>query len=138
VSVEQNTRLLLQAAERVRKDYCLENTIQITQTGPREIEFRVVPGDTPITQFSISYLPGCRHVVVFHKVSVEPMHRNQGYGKTFHKFRLAVAREFKAKTAICTMLKGNSIEQKILEGFGWKPSVVMSTPGVILWTKVIE
>lgn len=138
MSIQENMSALLDAAAAEAEHHiAYPYKIVFTPTGAREVTFVVTMGEQEISHFSISILPGCKRVVVFHGVTVEPTYRNQGLGKTLHGYRLAVAERFGAKTAMCTVLVGNSVEKKILAGYGWS-CMAGVTPGIEIWTKVIR
>lgn len=106
---------------------------------PNERELRVVvfAGSTrPITlgQFSLSYLPGCREVVVLHGVSVDPTVRHQGVGSLPHSTRLDIARGVGAKVALCTVLSGNSAERAIIQRAGWRVALQVNQQ-VEMWAR---
>lgn len=100
----------------------------------REMRVVIFNEAKEVTHFSISWLPGNPKIVIFHNVTVELNYRNKGLGDFFHRIRLAVAYEFGATTALCTVRVGNSVETRILEKNGW--SFLLSvTDEVKLWAR---
>lgn len=136
MSIQQNMTALLDAAAKEAFRVSYPYHVEVTSTGTREVTF-ICTTEAEVSRFSISILPGCRKVVVFHGVTVEPTHRNQGLSKLLHGYRLAVAERYGAKTAMCTVLVGNSVEKKILTGYGWTCMTTV-TPGIEVWTKVLR
>lgn len=90
-------------------------------------------GAIQVSRFSISLLPGCAHIVVFHGVTVRPELRHRGVGTRMHQLRLAIAREYGATLALCTVIAGNSVEKRILEANGWVKSHDVAV-GVEMWS----
>jgi GNAT superfamily N-acetyltransferase len=128
MSVEENMLKLYGIAKEVLKD---EKSVTIITEG-RELHV-FIPG---ATEFSISCLPGCKNVVVFHKVSVDPTRRSHGLGSYYHLIRLRIARKFGANLVLATVLQGNSMEKEILKKFGWSMAAQVS-PNIEMWSKVL-
>lgn len=88
-----------------------------------------------LTKFSISWIPECPKVVIFHSVSVDFASRNKGLGTKYHNIRLDIARMFGAKTVICTINSSNVVEKRILQKFGWQFVANVNPPDTELWSK---
>ena len=94
--------------------------------GPRE--------SNEISHFSLSYLPGCREVMVLHGVAVDPTLRSLGVGALLHACRLDIARGVGAKVVLCTVLSGNSAEKSIISRAGWR--VALPVHGQVeMWSR---
>lgn len=139
MSLDKNMQDLLVAAGVEAQDFRPANThyVVFSQTGERQVTFECTKDDKEISRFSISFLPGCRKVVVFHGVTVDPQYRNQGFGTLLHGFRLRIAQRVGAETAMCTVLSGNSIEKRILEHYGWTRMTTVS-PNIEIWTNELK
>lgn len=130
MSTPENMRALLKASEEEAMIYSEAGDFRISRTGEREVAYKFKRG---ISEFHISLLPGCKNVAIFHGVTVDPTHRNEGLGKRLHAYRLRVAQRIGCTTVMCTVLAGNSVEKRILENFGWRKTISV-TPGIELWT----
>ncbi len=80
-----------------------------------------------LAQFTLTFFPSCKHMVVFEKVNIEPEFRGLGLGELLHMLRLAVVRVIPSVAwAMCTAREENIPQCKILQKFGWqKKEVVM-------------
>ena len=106
-------------------------------TGDRELQVKVLAGSVrpvEISHFSLSYLPGCREVLVLHGVTVDPAVRNQGVGALLHGVRLDIARAVGAKVVLCTVLAGNSAEKAIIARAGWRVALPVNGQ-VEMWSR---
>lgn len=134
-SIEENFTQLFDAITALANSEAMD--VRLTKGGSRQVDCvcYIPRTDRMLSRFSISYLPGCKHVLIFHQVSVEPTERGVGIGSRLHEFRLKVAKALGAATVICTMLSGNSVEKRILTNAGWTRTATMTTPGIELWSK---
>jgi len=87
----------------------------------------------------ITSLPGCSQICVFHSVFVSPDERGKGLGTFAHKKRLEEARNLGYQLAVCSVVMGNTAQEKILLHYGWKASNEYDshkTGNIVqLWTK---
>lgn len=132
-TAENMIRLLEHTAVEVQRSNWMLEMFYI-QRSERELAFEFIREDEHVSKFSVSFLPGCRSVMVFHGVVITPKFRNLGYGKILHKFRLALAKAMKCTTVVCTVVVGNSPERRILEEHGWVMERKVST-NVEMWVK---
>jgi hypothetical protein len=144
MSIESTGARLLDCAKVVLKDLVTnpfikwevalnqrELQVQIT----RDIDYLHYGKDLFLTKFSISWMPECPKVVIFHSVSVELTERNKGIGSTFHEIRLQIAKAFGATTALCTVNASNKVEKYILKKHGWQFAASVNPPNTELWSK---
>jgi GNAT superfamily N-acetyltransferase len=88
-------------------------------------------GGEEISSFTITFIQGSRHLVVFEQVKVAPVFQGKGLGDLLHKMRLGIARSTEAKIALCTCREENIPQVKILKNNGWvKVMVVKETEWV--------
>lgn len=109
------------------------------RTLDRELQVQILHGykGEEIGHFSMSFYPGCRDVMVFHRVAVEPTLRNLGVGSLLHSLRLNIARAAGVRLVTCTVLTGNSAEKSIISKFGWRVQTSIN-PQVEMWYKELE
>lgn len=106
-------------------------------TGDRELKVIVLAGSVKpveVSHFSMSFLPGCRDVMILHGVVVEPSLRNMGVGALLHQCRLDIARAIGVKVVMCTVLSGNSAEKGIITRAGWRVALQVN-PMVEMWSR---
>ena len=70
--------------------------------------------------YELTPLPGCGQVVVSHAAFIYEERRGKGAGKRAHARRLSVMAKLGYDFAICTVVKGNEAQEKILIGAGWR------------------
>ena len=73
-----------------------------------------------IGKFAMLPMPGCRGVVIFHHVEVEPRFRRMGLGETLLKIRMKVAKEVGYSLAMATVRADNTTEGHLLAKTGWQ------------------
>jgi predicted GNAT superfamily acetyltransferase len=70
--------------------------------------------------YELTPLPGCGQVVVSHASFIYEEKRGKGAGKAAHARRLSVIEKLGYDFALCTVVKGNEAQERILAGAGWK------------------
>lgn len=114
--------------------------LEFHQTGVRQVDYVLFeePGSNiQKGKFSLSFLPGCEKVMIFHGVVVHPKYRSRGLGHMLHSVRLSLAKRVGVETVMCTVVLGNSVEKRILRDYRWVCSTFIS-PNIELWTKEIK
>lgn len=86
----------------------------------REVYVNVADPGRYIGTFAISIFPGNSSILIFHNSQVNSSYRGLGLGGTLHELRLAIAREFGARLAMCTVATGNEVQENILRKRAWK------------------
>lgn len=144
MSVETTGARLLDCAKRILKDNIRNeyldwnvflNQRELKVEINRDLDKEQFGYPKLITRFSISWMPECPKVVIFHSVVVDLYDRNQGLGQNYHRIRIDIAKLFGATTAICTINASNKVEKHILEKFGWQFAANVNPPNTELWTK---
>jgi hypothetical protein len=75
----------------------------------------------------LSPLPGCGQVVVSHAAFVFPEHRGKGKGAGEHRTRLEAMKKMGYDYALCTVVKGNSKQEAILDKMGWEELAIFDS-----------
>jgi len=73
-----------------------------------------------VASFSITFLPACPNIAIFHGVCTSPDWRRRGVGRLLHRLRLAIAKAIKVTLVLATTDRDNVVEQAILETEGWR------------------
>ncbi len=73
-----------------------------------------------IAEFYLQELPGCCGILVFYHASVAKDYRGKGLGKLLLKVREESAVKAGYTVGLCTVLKDNKTENKILSMGGWE------------------
>lgn len=132
--------LLRSAVEHLQRELKFKEPLAHTvRAEGRELHVKVWRTETgaqrpDVGKFSISFLPGCRDVLVFHAVVVDPQWRGRGIGSYLHDVRLRIARAYGAKTVLCTVLSGNSAEKAIIRNAGWRVAIQVNAM-VEMWSR---
>lgn len=148
MSVIENMQVLLGAAKPQLIQTCKKLEALIPQLGlvhyslrtmDRELQVQILAGHkgTEIGHFSMSFYPGCREVMIFHRVVVDPSMRSLGVGSLLHSTRLKIAQDAGVKLVTCTVLTGNSPEKAIIHKFGWRVQTSIN-PMVEMWYKELQ
>jgi len=106
--------------------------------------FSIYQKETQLTVSSFKLVPmsGCGGVIISCNVSVEPDFRNKGYGTLLSNIREQMAVELRYSAMVCTVIDGNTFQQRIMEKNGWQKSVsfLNSKTGnnIIMYTKILN
>ena len=73
-----------------------------------------------VTKFILSPMAGCNGVCIARKVFIAPEYRGNGYGSIFCNLRGKIALKLGYSAIICTVVKGNIPQEKILAKNGYK------------------
>lgn len=76
--------------------------------------------DKLVTKFILSPMAGCNGVCIARKVIIAPEHRGNGYGSIFCNLRGILAFQLGYSAIICTVVKGNIPQEKIMAKNGYK------------------
>lgn len=112
------------------KQFCIQNEF-LKITDPFEFNenyefknecrsFKIKAGNELIASFTLAQLPGCCGVCVSTAAHVSNSIRGKGLGKYLNNIRIRLAKAFKYGKMICTVIKGNVAQEKILIDNGWK------------------
>lgn len=82
--------------------------------------FMVFAAKNVISSFDLSELPHCCGILVSHGAHVYYPHQNKGIGTLLQKFRIDLAKRLGYTIMLCTDVKSNKYQRKILEKHGWK------------------
>ncbi len=73
-----------------------------------------------IAWFQLSPMPGCCGYVISHYSVVNLEYRGKGLGTLLNKFRIELCKQLGYTAILCTDLKTNEAQRKILHKNGWK------------------
>lgn len=73
----------------------------------------------PYARFSLSFLPGCKGILVSHAMFVEPAYRGQGIGHKLQEIKARIARDLGASVLLCTAADLNEAERHLLSKSLW-------------------
>jgi RimJ/RimL family protein N-acetyltransferase len=73
-----------------------------------------------VTKFILSPMAGCNGVCIARKVIIAPDYRGNGYGSIFCNLRGVIAFELGYSAIICTVVKGNIKQEKIMAKNGYQ------------------
>jgi len=76
--------------------------------------------DKLVTKFILSPMAGCNGVCIARRVIIVPEFRGKGYGSIFCNLRGILAFQLGYSAIICTVVKGNIPQEKILAKNGYK------------------
>ena len=73
-----------------------------------------------VTKYILSPMAGCSGVCIARKVIVEADYRGKGYGSIFCNLRGKIALKLGYSAIICTVVKGNIAQEKIMAKNGYR------------------
>lgn len=81
--------------------------------------FRIYHKNDEVTRFSLKDFPFCCGYLVSGFVVVHPNYRHYGIGSMMNKLRCRIAAATGHISLICTVVKGNKAQEKVLMKNGW-------------------
>jgi RimJ/RimL family protein N-acetyltransferase len=73
-----------------------------------------------IAQFSLSFMPGCKGILISHATAVSPEFQGRGVGRAMSLLKSYIAWELRCSKMIATVLVDNTTENHLLESSNWK------------------
>lgn len=86
-------------------------------------EYRALDMDnneSEVTTFKLTQMEGCSGICISSKVSISDEYKGKGYGSKFNHFREVLAKQMGYSSIMCTIVKGNIPQEKILTKNGWE------------------
>lgn len=84
--------------------------------------------NTTVGIFSIMQLPGCCGICLSYHAQTSRFYKNKGIGTILNKMRIEMAKELGYGIMMCTDIKGNEPQEKILTKNGWKSIFSFNNP----------
>ena len=72
-----------------------------------------------IAKFSLSFLPGCKGVLVLHRMEVSIPYQRRGVANALASVKERIARDLNVSMLMCTVLQTNTTQQHILQNHNW-------------------
>ncbi len=69
--------------------------------------------ETPVAHFSLSFLYGCKGILVSHSAAVEPSYRRKGIAKKLQPIKDKVARDLRVSVMLGTVREDNTAQKKV-------------------------
>lgn len=85
--------------------------------------------------FSLSFMPGNRRVLISHKVFIQPACRNKGIGKKLLAMREELSREAGINLLLATVKNDNEVEIHLLKKARWDRLINRLGTKTSLWGK---
>lgn len=95
-------------------------TILVPRNHQRTLNVRIFDalGGT-IARFSLSFMPGCKGMLVLHRMEVAEPYRNRGIAKRLLAAKFQMAKDLRVSKLFCTVTSQNKHEQRALRATGW-------------------
>ena len=115
--------------------YLLLRAMRTRGFNPELVGDRSLNVVTPDYNFSLSFMPGNRRVLISHKVFIHPASRNRGLGKKLLAMREELAREAGINLLLATVKNDNEVEIHLLKKAKWERMVNRLGTKTSLWGK---
>lgn len=87
----------------------------------RTLSIKIRTGnDRLIAKFQLSFLPGCKGIIVSHALEVSEDYRQRGIANALMAVKILMASELGAAKLIATVVKDNSVQRKLMNRHGWE------------------
>jgi RimJ/RimL family protein N-acetyltransferase len=81
----------------------------------------MVEGKGEVGHFELTAMPGCPKVAISHGLNIAVSCRGLGYGRAAMEDRIRQARELGFQLLMCTVVVGNSAQEKIMARYQFRP-----------------
>jgi hypothetical protein len=109
--------------------------------GPAGASCRVLQNGTEVSRFSMTCVPGCSAVVIFHGIEVNSVFRGKGLGSLLHEMRLLSAEYAGRQLALATTRVDNPPQNATMQKFNWAQAAKFKSEltgnQVYLWMRSI-
>jgi hypothetical protein len=95
-------------------------TILVPNAHKRTLNIRVNDSwGEMVVKFSLSFMPGCKGILILHRMEVAEKWRNNGISKALWPIKRMIAYDLRVGMLTCTVTSDNKIQQKILIDANW-------------------
>jgi hypothetical protein len=89
--------------------------VELDYPDTHTVYFRISQNDQPVAKFALSFLYGCKGVLVSHTVFVEEPYRGLGIAKTMRAIEHMIAKDLKATVLLCTVRDDNKPYENVIK-----------------------
>lgn len=114
--------------------------VEIEYPDNHTLYFRITENGEPVGKSALSFLYGCKGVLVSHTMLVEEAYRNRGIAKKIREVEMRVARDLKATVILCTVRDDNTAYEQVIKKWDRVGSFVnkRTEAKVNIWTRKVE
>ncbi len=93
-------------------------TITINYPDNRTAFFKITQDKKNVGHFALSFLQGCKGILVSHTMLVEPAYRGKGIAKELQKSKQRIAKDLKVAMILATVVATNDVQEKVIKDWG--------------------
>lgn len=104
----------------VRKCVPVATRVECLYPDVTSVRFEVHHNEDLVARFTLSFLYGCKGILVSHGMLVSSQYRGQGIGKQLQPIKERVARDLRVSMLLSTVRVNNAPQRAVLEGCHWQ------------------
>ncbi len=89
--------------------------VDIEYTDIRTAMFRISSKGQKVGHFALSFLYGCRGVLVSHTMLIEPEYRGKGLAKKLQPIKKRIAKDLGVAVMLCTVVDENKAQETVIK-----------------------
>ncbi len=101
--------------ELVKKSIPVATTVKCSYPDDRSVYFEIMENYNLIARFTLSFLYGCKGILVSHNMEVSSDYRGKGIAKKLQSIKDRVAKDLMVSVLIATVKDDNVAEKKVIK-----------------------
>lgn len=103
----------------IKQEIPLASHVECSYPDASSIRFQIYNDCNLVAHFTMSFLYGCKGILISHGMLVSPQYRGRGIAKKLQPVKDKVARDLKVSVLLATVKEDNIAEKKVIKD--WEP-----------------
>lgn len=99
----------------VKQDIPVATEVECSYPDAASVRFQIYQESNIIAHFTLSFLYGCRGILISHNMLVSPQYRGQGIAKKLQPIKERVARDLQVSVLLATVRDDNLAEKAVIK-----------------------
>lgn len=99
----------------VKQDIPIATRVNCTYPDFQSVRFQLLQEQSHIANFTLSFLYGCKGILVSHDMLVSPQYRGQGIAKKLQPIKERVAKDLQVSVLLATVREDNLAEKAVIK-----------------------
>lgn len=101
--------------ELIKKEIPIASTVQCSYPDMASVYFQIFQDCNLVAHFTMSFLYGCKGILVSHNMMVSPCYRGQGIAKKLQPIKDKVAKDLQVSVLLATVKDDNAAEKSVIK-----------------------
>jgi GNAT superfamily N-acetyltransferase len=101
--------------ELIKKEIPIASTVECSYPDASSVRFQIFQSCSLIAHFTLSFLYGCKGILISHNMLVSPSFRGQGIAKKLQPIKDKVAKDLKVSVLLATVKDDNAAEKSVIK-----------------------